>query len=245
MGADVAGRPGPKVFKASTIREAETEPTGFLQPIPRPGCLHPAALSGGGWVTCAYSLPFSIPEEGKLSRKSRVNLRVLAVLVFASSAFGLADEHTCPDHLFVIERSKNKNIVAYDARRGPTGDFESSEPVVAYWLLNGDKDKREELTAIEQDRAYGVEVTPGDSPGTYSMVFKAQRKRHFTLRMLNGCPVVTIPIRGRNAILRKLFVKAKETLVLPKVDYVEFFGEDADTGKTLHEKFKPGQSSTK
>jgi hypothetical protein len=52
---------------------------------------------------------------------------------------------------------------------------------------------------------------------------------------------VTAPLKGRNAILHKLYVKAKETLVLPKVDYIEFYGEDADTGKPIEEKFKPGK----
>jgi hypothetical protein len=157
------------------------------------------------------------------------------------SAAGLATEKTCPAHLFVIERSKNSNIVAYDAKRGPSGEWDSSEPVEAYWLLNGDKDKREELTAIERDRAYGVETTPGDAPGTYSMVFKAQRKRRFTVSMLNGCPVVTTQVHGHDAIVRKLYVKSKETLVMPKVNYIEFFGEDAATRKQLEEKFKPGK----
>jgi hypothetical protein len=61
------------------------------------------------------------------------------------------------------------------------------------------------------------------------------------VHMLKGCPVVTVPLKGRNAILHKLYVKAKETLVLPKVDYIEFYGEDADTGKPIEEKFKPGK----
>jgi hypothetical protein len=169
----------------------------------------------------------------------KARLPVLALLAFAPSTLGLAEESSCPPHLFVIERSKNANVVAYDANRGQSGDLESSGPVVVYWLLNGDKDRREELTAIEQERAYGVEVTPGGSPGTYSMVFKAQPKRQFTVRMLNGCPVVTTEVDGHDAIVRKLYVKSKETLVLPKVAYVEFFGEDAQTGKSLHEKFKP------
>jgi hypothetical protein len=162
----------------------------------------------------------------------------LAFLTLLPYARGLAEGNGCTPHLFVIERSKNDNIVAYDAKRGESGDWDSAEPVVAYWLLNGDKDKREELTNIEQERAYGVEVTPGNSPGTYSMVFKAQRKRQFSVRMLNGCPVVTTQVDGHDAIVRKLYVKSKETLVLPKVDYVEFFGEDAATGKSVHEKFK-------
>jgi hypothetical protein len=177
--------------------------------------------------------------RNKLTRTSKVSLAIPVVLLAAASSFGSAAEAVCPDHLFVIERSKNKNVVAYDAKRGPSGDWDSSEPVVAYWLLNGDKDKREELNQIERDRAYGVDVTPGPSPEILSMVFKAQPKRQFTVRMLKGCPVVTVSIRGRDAILRKLFIKSKETLVLPRVEYVDFFGEDAQTGEALREKFEP------
>ena len=188
------------------------------------------------------SVPRDEGTRGKLKRFSKVRLTILAAVAAAPPAFGLAGEVACRDHLFVVERSKNKNIVAYDAKRGPSGDWDSSQPVVVYWLLNGDKDKREELTSIERDRAYGVEVTPGDAPGTYTMVFKSQPKRHFTVRMLNGCPAVTVPLKGHSAILHKLYVKAKETLVLPKVDYIEFYGEDAHTGKPIEEKFKPGKS---
>jgi hypothetical protein len=92
---------------------------------------------------------------------------------------------------------------------------------------------------MQRERAYGVEVVPGHTPGTYTVVFKAQRKRHLKVRMLNGCPVATTPIGGRDGILRRLFVQSVEDSVLPKVAYVEFFGEDAGTGALLYEKIVP------
>src|SRR5262245_32304027 len=111
---------------------------------------------------------------------------VLAVLAFAPAALGQPGGDACPAHLFVVERSKNANVVAYDANRGPAGNFNSSEPVVVYWLLNGQADKREELNRVERDRAYGVDVTPGDQPGTYFLVFKAEGKRRLTVNTLDG-----------------------------------------------------------
>jgi len=147
----------------------------------------------------------------------------------------------CPAHLFVIERSKNANVVVYDANLGSTGHFDSSKPVVVYWLLSGDKDRREKLTRMEQDHAYGVVVTSGSASGTYALAFKALRKRHMTLRMLNGCPVVTTSIDGKKGILRRLFVQSKEGAALPKVEYIELFGESKDTGAPLYEKFVPGK----
>jgi len=163
---------------------------------------------------------------------------ILAMAGLVSAASGSPGAETCSEHLFVIERSKNSNIVAYDANRNSSGEWNSSEPVIAYWLLNGDKNKREELNRVERERAYGVEAKPGDSAGTYFLVFKATRKRRQTIRMLNGCPVATGSIKGHDAILRKIFVKSKEGL-RPSVEYVEIFGEDLATGRPLYEKFVP------
>ena len=160
---------------------------------------------------------------------------LLGVLGEASAAVG----QLCPEHLFVIERSKNANIVVYDANRGPRGDFAASEPVVAYWLLAGEKGKREQLTAVERERAYGFDIAPGDTPGTFSMALRADPKRRLTLRVLNDCPVVTASIGDRDGILQKLFVQSKEFLFLPKVEYVAFFGQDVATEKPLYEKFVP------
>ena len=156
----------------------------------------------------------------------------LAVLGEASASVA----HPCPEHLFVIERSKNSNIVVYDANRGPTGDLSASEPVIAYWLLAGEKGKREELNAVERARAYGFDVEPGDTPGTFAMVIRADRTRRLTIRMLNDCPVVTSAIAGHDGIVRSLFVQSRASFLVPKVEYVAFFGHDAATGEPLYEK---------
>jgi len=166
---------------------------------------------------------------------------VVALLTLALPTLGEAAGSECPAHLFVIARSKNANIVVYDANRGPGGDFVASAPVVVYWLLNGENDKREELNSVQRDHAYGVDVTPADPLGTYAMTFKAERKRGFTVRTLNACPVVTGSIGGQNGILRKIFVQAKEDSLRPKVEYIEFFAEDASSGKPLYEKYIPGK----
>ena len=63
--------------------------------------------------------------------RALICLTVAFALATLSATAGLAAD-ACPTHLFVIERSKNANIVAYDANSGPTGDFKPSEPVVAY-----------------------------------------------------------------------------------------------------------------
>jgi hypothetical protein len=175
-------------------------------------------------------------------RETKPGQQFTTILPFVLAAIGEAAGSVgdpCPAHLFIIERSKNANIVVYDANRGPAGDFAASEPVVAYWLLNGERGQREELNAVERKRAYGFDVTPGDTPGTYAMAFKASRKRSLTIRMLNGCPVATALIGGHNGILRRIFVQAKDDSFRPKVEYIDLFGDDVATGGLLYEKFVP------
>jgi hypothetical protein len=92
---------------------------------------------------------------------------------------------------------------------------------------------------VEWQRAYGVDVKPGAAPGTFDMAFKADRKRRLTIRTINHCPVLAGSIDGHDAILYKMFVKSNESSVPPKVEYVEFFGEDIATKKPLQEKSIP------
>jgi len=181
----------------------------------------------------------NMPRRGAWGPRLRA---ILVLLAFAAPLLGDTDVSAgdaCPAHLFVIARSKNANIVVYDARLGPDGRFASSEPVTAYWLLNGDEGRREELNAVERKSAYGFDVRPDDSPGTYTMVFKAARQRRLSVRMLKGCPLATAPVRDREGILRRMFVHSKETSLRPRVEYVELFFEDVTTGEPLYERYVP------
>jgi hypothetical protein len=167
---------------------------------------------------------------------------MLAVLFgVAMMALPASAADPCPEHLFVIERSKNANIVAYDANLAPTADFVASEPVKAYWLMNAKKGEREELNVVERQRAYGFDVVPGDAPATYVLTFKAGKKRQVTIRKQDGCPTAIIAIGGRSGILGKLFVKSKEGFGRPTIEYVELFGKDVANGEPLYEKFSPGK----
>ena len=165
--------------------------------------------------------------------RGRFFLAWLAVVPALRGGAVGASGDSCPSHLFVLARSKNANIVAYDLGGRP------SEPVVAYWLLDGEEGRREELNLVERQRAYGVDVMKGDAPQTSVMTFRASRRRRFILRTVNGCPAATASIGGHDGILRRIFVQSKEGGLQPRVEYVELFGEDLATGEALYEKFVP------
>ena len=62
-----------------------------------------------------------------------------------------ADTHP----LFIIERSKNTNVVHYDARLTADGKLDPEEPVIAYYVMLAEDGRRKELSWIEKKMAYG------------------------------------------------------------------------------------------
>ncbi|HTO75426.1 MAG TPA: DUF4833 domain-containing protein [Thermoanaerobaculia bacterium] len=162
---------------------------------------------------------------------------VLAALVLGSSWVARAEG--CPEHLFTVARSKNSNIVVYDAKLDASGDLDAAGPVESYWILNADRGQREELNRVERERAYGVDVVPGPEPRTFALTFKANKKRKFALRMRDGCAVVLAEIDGHEAVLSRIFVKSKEGGLTPTVEEITVSGSDASTGAPVRETFAP------
>ena len=94
-----------------------------------------------------------------------------------------------PNVLFVIGRSKNLNIVVYEAKLAGSGELDSKEPVVVYWLdldpayQKQKRDKgvtsdRLELNYIEKTLAYGLSSQPDSGrPGHHTVHLVAFKTR--------------------------------------------------------------------
>ena len=143
----------------------------------------------------------------------------------------------CPEHLFVVARSKNANVVIYDAQVTPSGVLDPERPVTVYWRMDADRGQREELNRIERQRAYGFDVFVGKEPGTFVMKFKAGKRRSFLVRVRGGCPEAIVTLHGHPATVTRVFVQSKEGGVTPTVEFVEIFGRDVATGADVREKF--------
>ena len=75
----------------------------------------------------------------------------------ATSDGALAETHP----LFIIERSKNANVVHYDARLTADGKLDPKEPVIAYYVMLAEDGRRKELNWIEKKMAYGFDIEAG------------------------------------------------------------------------------------
>ncbi len=140
--------------------------------------------------------------------------------------------------LFRIERNKNKNIVQYDACL-LKNNISDENPVHAYWVLADGK--KEELSAIENKQAYGIESKEKLGENKFRIVVVALKDRDIMVEKIKGNYKALVRINGESSILERVYVESEEqALGLPKVHYVEVFGRNLRTNKPVKERIMPG-----
>ena len=140
-------------------------------------------------------------------------------------------------NLFVIERSKNANVVNYDAVLTDDGKINEKKPIDAYWLLYAYKNgEREELSAFDK-KAYGFQTTYNKEKGNFDFVLKAVKEKPMILDLYNNVPKAVIKINDKDCFLEKVYIESKDgALGIPKVSYYELFGKEVATGNAQQQK---------
>ena len=136
--------------------------------------------------------------------------------------------------LFVIEHSKNGNVVRYEACLDEDGGLSSPEPVIAYWVLeNG---QREELNSIERARGYGVVVGERKGKEVARISVVSLKTRKITVEKTGPKYVALMLINGRECVLERIFIKSHDLIFgLPVVEYIELFGKPMEEGRPVTE----------
>jgi hypothetical protein len=141
--------------------------------------------------------------------------------------------------LFTIERSKNANVVHYDARLGADGKLDPKEPVVAYWIMLAEDGHREDLNWVEKKKAYGFDIKPDSAGDGYRMTVVSAPDRQITVRIEGKAARAELAIDGHPAILEKMYINSTDGVLGPKVHYIELHGKDVKTGEKRFEKIVP------
>jgi hypothetical protein len=158
----------------------------------------------------------------------------LLVLFTAIQLCGAAEAR----HLFVIERSKNANIVCYDANPDKSGGLDAKKPVIAYWLLKASDGRKQELTGLDK-KAYGFTVVRDTTTSVYTMRIKPLKNKPITIEQKGSDYEAVLEINKTTAVLNKVFVKSSGAGLFTKVKYVELHGLDRATGNPAYEKILP------
>ena len=142
--------------------------------------------------------------------------------------------------MFAIARSKNANVVHYGVRLDRAGQLQKGEPVFAYWVLHAEDGRREELTWLERELAYGWSIVSEQHPAGVTLRLTAFPNRSLLIRADNtGAHGAIVAIAGHDAVLSRIFVQVDEGGLLPRVRYVELSGRDCKTQKAVKERLAP------
>ena len=141
--------------------------------------------------------------------------------------------------LFIIERSKNANVVHYDAQLAADGKLDTKEPVIVYWILLAQGGRRMELDWIQKMMAYGINLKLDPSANGCQMTIVAAPDQPIAVKKVGGVFRAEVIIAGRPAFLDKIYIDASDDPTDVTVHYLELHGKDVSTGKQCFEKITP------
>jgi hypothetical protein len=165
----------------------------------------------------------------------KIAIGTLVVIVLVPVWSVVATSWTNTDHLFFIERDKNKNVVQYDVQLMENDDLREPSPVVAYWVLeNG---RQEKLNLLQRKYAYGIDSQDRLEKNKFRILLVALKEREIIVERIDGFYKAAVFIGGKYSILEKVYVRSKEGLIgVPKVLYIDLFGWDIRTDLPIKER---------
>jgi hypothetical protein len=147
--------------------------------------------------------------------------------------FKVPDE---PNQLFYVQRSPNANTVVYAAKLDAQGNFDSRNPVEAFWRKFNIDGSKQPLNFMERMMAYGVRLSPrkAKEPITFAIASLPQRKLSLGWDAQHH-PQATMTIGGRMVKLAYVYLHVVEGGLMPSVPELDIFGTDLVNGKAVHE----------
>jgi len=165
-----------------------------------------------------------------------IALLLVILSLFPRSILAVSGEKA--NHLFFIERSKNKNLVQYDIRLTENSTLPDLRPVNVYWILeNG---RHEELNPIEREYAYGIVHQEKLDENKFKVILAGLKGVEIIVERMNDSFKAMVSINGRESILEKIYIKSEEKSTgLPRVLYIDLFGRTKETGLPIKERIAP------
>lgn len=140
--------------------------------------------------------------------------------------------------LFYIQRNHNKNTIVYDANFDNEGQLIASRPIDVYWIRYEEDSRRMELRNIEKMFAYGVKCE-AEKLHKNQFIVKMAAAEDRSFRLIQKAPFraeIQTLINNEPSVLEHMYIFADNSGFWPKVDYIELFGKNRNTGNSIYEK---------
>lgn len=141
--------------------------------------------------------------------------------------------------LFHIARSKNANIIQYDAQVGTDGKLVKSEPVVGYWIRLAEQGQVKKLSWLQRTFAFGFRTKIGAGRESAKLTMKVDLGEPISIIREEDQYRATAPINGSPSYLEKIFIQASGKGMFVKIEYIELFGKDMETGESQQQQITP------
>lgn len=145
-----------------------------------------------------------------------------------------------PARLFYIQHDRNHNTFVYDANLLANKSLHAKEPIDIYRIVYTDGGKKEALSGLQRKMAYGVTCSKLHNGHFEFCLVSFPGKKFYLKPGTDGRHVVTTTINGKEMVLNRIFLATKNESVLnPKLDYADFYGKCAKSGKEMRERMLP------
>ena len=141
--------------------------------------------------------------------------------------------------LFRIERSKNANILQYDAQIEPDGRLNKKEPVIVYWVRLAEQGQVQKLSWIQRKFAFGFKTVTDRKSGLITLHMAADIGQPIRVQYINEAYRAMVDIDGKPSQLEKIYIQAHGKGISITVEYVEIYGTDLATGDETYTRFVP------
>jgi hypothetical protein len=209
-------------------------------------------LAVDDWVGCRTVLAFPEPRAALVAVFREFVLASLLALAFiapsqaASQSFCSGDprypEPQDENLVFYLQLSDKINTVVYVVNRRADGMVDTGDPVHVYWRWYEEGGEKRELTFLQRNLAFGVQLAPSkDHPGDYVARLNAYPNIPVLIdETEDGKVRALMSIAGEPAQLICVYVERRQQLgFIPQVLSIDFFGRTLDGGKTVVERLLP------
>lgn len=145
-----------------------------------------------------------------------------------------------PNQLFYLQRTENINTVVYELNE-QNGVLNTEDPIHIFWIMYEKDQQHQNLSEMEQKFAYGIKIkSSGNLPCQFTLVACP----NITLQLVKDASQkyhVCVTPNKQKMVLQHAYIKVKEggLNLRPHVEYIEFSGTDAMSGKEMTERVIP------
>jgi hypothetical protein len=159
-----------------------------------------------------------------------MKLLITLILVISWATISLAAD--CSSQLFYIEKSTNSNIVVYEANV-EKGAIDNENPLDIYWR-KADSASSKALGWLEEKLAYGARYVNDNLKSKFYIT--SMPDKLIDIKLDGSCAQAVTEIDNHEAVLSKVYVSVTGSGLSSDVQYIELYGVDQKTQKTVTER---------